>query len=144
VLLHRIVLGIKLQSQGRILFYHRHSYVCLPCQSRKKTEFAKSKIQDAYFFYKNRLKELVHLLQQLSNAEYAKPYISLSSATIGEHTRHVIEMFQCLINNYESGVVNYDERARYSAANGYQLCYCSNFKYSGFTRKGKQKNGVIM
>jgi hypothetical protein len=61
---------------------------------------------------KNRLKELVHLLQQLSNAEYAKPYISLSSATIGEHTRHVIEMFQCLINNYESGVVNYDERAR--------------------------------
>jgi hypothetical protein len=27
----------------------------------------------------------------------------------------------------------------YSAANGYQLYY-SNFKYSGFTRKGKQKN----
>jgi hypothetical protein len=39
-------------------------------------------------------------------------HISLSSATIGEHTRHVIEMFQCLLNNYESGVVNYDERAR--------------------------------
>jgi hypothetical protein len=46
------------------------------------------------------------------------------------------------INNYESGVVNYDEEQRYSAANGYQLCYYSNFKYSGFTRKGKQKNGV--
>jgi hypothetical protein len=30
-------------------------------------------------------------------------------------------MFQCLINNYESGVVNYDERARDIAANGYQL-----------------------
>jgi hypothetical protein len=98
VLLHRIVLGIKLQSQGRILFYHRHSYVCLfyRVKAEKRPNLLKVKIQDAYFFYKNRLKELVHLLQQLSNAEYAKPYISLSSATIGEHTRHVIEMFQCL------------------------------------------------
>ena len=61
---------------------------------------------------KNRLKELVDLLEQLSNAEYAKPYLSLSSATIGEHTRHIVEMFQCLINNYESGIINYDKRAR--------------------------------
>jgi hypothetical protein len=93
-------------------FYHRHSYVSLyRVKAEKRPNLLKVKIQDAYFFYKNRLKELVHLLQQLSNAEYAKPYLSLSSATIGEHTRHVIEMFQCLLNNYESGVVNYDERA---------------------------------
>jgi hypothetical protein len=57
-------------------------------------------------------------MQQLSNAEYAKPYLSLSSATIGEHTRHVIEMFQCLLNNYE--IIMMKERG-YSAANGYQL-----------------------
>jgi hypothetical protein len=72
-------------------------FLCFTVSKQKKRpNLLKVKIQDAYFFYKNRLKELVHLLQQLSNAEYAKPYISLSSATIGEHT-NVIEMFQCLI-----------------------------------------------
>jgi hypothetical protein len=44
-------------------------------KAEKRPNLLKVKIQDAYFFYKNRLKELVHLLQQLSNAEYAKPYL---------------------------------------------------------------------
>jgi hypothetical protein len=57
-------------------FYHRHSYVSLFYRVKeKRPNLLKVKIQDAYFFYKNRLKELVHLLQQLSNAEYAKPYL---------------------------------------------------------------------
>jgi hypothetical protein len=60
----------------------------------------------------NNLNELVDLLKQLSNSEYSKPYPTLSNATIGEHIRHIIEMFQCLGNNYESGVVNYDNRQR--------------------------------
>ena len=58
------------------------------------------------------LDELVNVLNQLSNSEYAKPCFSLSDSTIGEHTRHIIEMFQCLENNYDSGIVNYDERPR--------------------------------
>jgi hypothetical protein len=60
----------------------------------------------------NSLNELVDLLQKLSNSEYAKPCEQLSSASIGEHTRHVIEMFQCLENQYEIGIVNYDKRDR--------------------------------
>lgn len=58
------------------------------------------------------LNELVDLLVQLSDYEYAKPCISLSNSTIGEHTRHIVEMFQCLENNYDSGIVNYDKRSR--------------------------------
>lgn len=58
------------------------------------------------------LDELVHLLAQLSDKEYTERCLQLSNATIGEHTRHVIEMFQCLENNYESGTVNYDKRER--------------------------------
>jgi hypothetical protein len=60
----------------------------------------------------NSLKELIDLLSQMSNAEYSKRYPSLSNSTIGEHTRHIVEMFQCLENNYESGIVNYDKRPR--------------------------------
>ncbi|AWG21326.1 hypothetical protein FFWV33_07180 [Flavobacterium faecale] len=58
------------------------------------------------------LNELIDLLSALSNEEYSGPCATLSNASIGEHTRHIIEMFQCLQNNYESQVVNYDKRAR--------------------------------
>jgi len=60
----------------------------------------------------NSLNELVALLNQLSDNEYTQPCPHLSNATIGEHTRHIIEMFQCLENFYDSGLVNYDKRAR--------------------------------
>ena len=58
------------------------------------------------------LNELVDLLNQLSNDDYISPCKSLSNSTIGEHTRHIIEMFQCLENQYESSIVNYDKRKR--------------------------------
>ncbi|WP_366184986.1 DinB family protein [Flavobacterium ovatum] len=60
----------------------------------------------------NSLNELVHLLDELSNEEYSKSCATLSNSSIGEHTRHIIEMFQCLQNNYDLGVVNYDKRER--------------------------------
>lgn len=58
------------------------------------------------------LNELVSLVSQLSDDDFTSPCKGLSNATIGEHTRHIIEMFQCLENQYESGVVNYDKRNR--------------------------------
>ena len=61
---------------------------------------------------KNALDELSDLLKQLSEENYISPCYSLSNATIGEHTRHIIEMFQCLNIQYESGIVNYDLRKR--------------------------------
>ena len=59
----------------------------------------------------NSLNELSGLLHQLSNSEYSKPCRELN-ATIGEHTRHIIEMFQCLDRFYDSGLVDYDKRER--------------------------------
>lgn len=56
--------------------------------------------------------ELELLLNQLSNDDFTLPCKGLSNSTIGEHTRHIIEMFQCLENQYENGVVNYDKRNR--------------------------------
>jgi hypothetical protein len=58
------------------------------------------------------LNELSVLVSQLSNEDYCFPCHDLSNATIGEHTRHIIEMFQCLENQYETGIVNYDHRKR--------------------------------
>lgn len=58
------------------------------------------------------LNELLDLLSQISDTDYSCPCHQLSNATIGEHTRHIIEMFQCLENQYEYGIVNYDIRKR--------------------------------
>jgi len=58
------------------------------------------------------LDELTVLLNQLSDTEYSKSCKALSNATIGEHTRHILEMFQCLQSDYDSGVLNYDKRQR--------------------------------
>ena len=58
------------------------------------------------------LEELSHLVSKLSNDDYCCPCYDLSNATIGEHTRHIIEMFECLENQYENGVINYDNRKR--------------------------------
>ncbi|MFV8327435.1 DinB family protein [Flavobacterium sp. ZS1P14] len=60
----------------------------------------------------NSLNELIHLLNQLSEAEYSNSCAELSNSSIGEHSRHIIEMFQCLENQYDLGIVNYDKRAR--------------------------------
>jgi hypothetical protein len=60
----------------------------------------------------NNLDELIDLLQQLSNDEYTEPCLHLTNASIGDHTRHIIELFQCLENQYECGIVNYDKRER--------------------------------
>jgi hypothetical protein len=58
------------------------------------------------------LTELSDLLFQLSNDEFTSPCEELSNSTIGEHTRHIIELFQCLLNQYQAGTINYDNRLR--------------------------------
>lgn len=60
----------------------------------------------------NNLQSLIDLLQQLSPDQYNKPCEALSGASIGKHYRHIIEMFSCLLDNYEEGLVSYDHRPR--------------------------------
>jgi hypothetical protein len=58
------------------------------------------------------LLQLAHTLQQLTDEQYTQKSSLLNGSTVGGHTRHVIELFQCLINGYETGVVNYELRKR--------------------------------
>lgn len=48
----------------------------------------------------------------LTPEQYVTPCLHLSSSTVGQHVRHIIEMFQCLETGYETGVVNYENRKR--------------------------------
>jgi len=59
------------------------------------------------------LNSLVNVLKQLPGLNsYNNPCEALSDATIGQHTRHIIELYQCLLAGYPSGKINYDDRKR--------------------------------
>lgn len=60
----------------------------------------------------NTLSELKIVLHQLSFENYTKAIPNLGDSSIGQHNRHIIELFQCLLYGYKSGVVNYDNRER--------------------------------
>jgi hypothetical protein len=51
-------------------------------------------------------------LEQLKPDQYSYRCSNLTGNTIGQHVRHIIEMFQCLEIGYESGEVDYDSRKR--------------------------------
>ncbi|HWK02527.1 MAG TPA: hypothetical protein VNS58_02780 [Puia sp.] len=56
--------------------------------------------------------QLAGSLCQLSPEEYRNPCETLSGHTIGQHVRHIIELFQSLENGYTAGIVNYEQRKR--------------------------------
>jgi len=56
--------------------------------------------------------QLSQTLNELSIDEYRQPSKVLLNATIGQHVRHIIELFQCLEKGYNDGLVNYEKRNR--------------------------------
>ncbi len=65
-----------------------------------------------FYSIKNSLIELKDVLHQLSNEAFVEPIPSLSNATIGQHTRHIIELYQAVLTAYNTGILNYDDRER--------------------------------
>ena len=56
--------------------------------------------------------QLSETLNQLTDEQYTQPSNILMNATIGQHVRHIIELFQCLEKGYGTGLVNYEKRKR--------------------------------
>jgi hypothetical protein len=56
--------------------------------------------------------QLSESLRQLTDSEYKQPSSILFNATIGQHIRHIIELFTCLEQGYDAGIVNYEKRKR--------------------------------
>ncbi len=53
-----------------------------------------------------------YYLEHLDDERYTQPIELLSQASTGQHTRHVIEFFQCLLEQSACGRVDYDARMR--------------------------------
>jgi hypothetical protein len=56
--------------------------------------------------------QLSESIHQLSDEQYKQLSNILFNATIGQHVRHIIELFICLNQGYETGIINYEKRKR--------------------------------
>lgn len=58
------------------------------------------------------IQELIDFLCIVEMEHYTRPSDILNRATIGQHVRHSIEMYQCLLGGYDDGRVDYSKRKR--------------------------------
>ncbi len=58
------------------------------------------------------LEDTLLLLSKLNNNLYNQTIPALFNGTLGKQTRHLIELYQCLLFRKNNAIVNYDERAR--------------------------------
>jgi len=58
------------------------------------------------------LQQLKAFVEGLSDENFRKKSPSLFNSSIGEHVRHILEFYACLIKGVEVGIINYDKRKR--------------------------------
>lgn len=58
------------------------------------------------------LNEFMEVLEELQIESYVQNCTYLGGATVGQHVRHTIELYQCLLDGYSDGEVSYDKRKR--------------------------------
>lgn len=60
----------------------------------------------------NLLLQIHNVIGRLSDEHYCQKLDVLSGASIGQHTRHILEFFNELGKGYAVGIVDYDQRVR--------------------------------
>jgi hypothetical protein len=60
----------------------------------------------------NILEDVKLYLLQLDDQRYKQRLEVFSGSSVGMHTRHIIEFYQCLIHHGTSRIINYDKRER--------------------------------
>ena len=56
------------------------------------------------------LSQLYEFSSALGQERFTQSIPELSGSAIGQHTRHVLDFFDCLLEGYKTGIVNYDKR----------------------------------
>lgn len=61
---------------------------------------------------KQQLNALSDLISELNDEQYSQKIAHLGNASIGGHTRHIIELLLCAIDGFSTGTVDYINRKR--------------------------------
>ena len=59
---------------------------------------------------KDIFEQLESVLNHITEEDFTKKVATLNHSTIGQHIRHTLEFFTCLVHNHSRGTVNYDKR----------------------------------
>jgi len=59
---------------------------------------------------KSLLEQLKDIIHQLKPGDFSQPVDVLSQSTLGQHIRHTLEFFICLMDARNEGRINYDRR----------------------------------
>jgi hypothetical protein len=83
--------------------------------------------------------QLTASLKLLDDKQYSHQGIILSGASIGQHVRHIIEMFICLEEGYVNGILNYENRRRDRKLETQKDCAIALLKeiYEGLQKENK-------
>jgi hypothetical protein len=92
---------------------------------------------------KNVFVQLSTTLELLTDAQYVYAGKILSNATIGQHVRHIIEMFICLEEGYTNGKVNYENRKRDSRIET-QKDFAISLLHSVYEGLNKENKNIIL
>lgn len=60
----------------------------------------------------NQLQALAGMVGALTDDQYVRPTRHLGGASIGGHTRHIVEILQCTVQGYALGRIDYHNRIR--------------------------------
>lgn len=60
----------------------------------------------------NSLSQLEDLINQFNRSDYLQNLSILNENSVGKHVRHILDLFECLIESNETGILNYDQRKR--------------------------------
>lgn len=60
----------------------------------------------------HQLEVMQEMLHDLEDGFYTSPIHHLAGASIGAHTRHIIEMMDCALKGFETGIIDYINRER--------------------------------
>ncbi len=61
---------------------------------------------------KENLMDIKRLLEAIAIEDYSKSLPLLSGSSLGQHVRHILELYSSVISGLEYGIVNYDNRKR--------------------------------
>lgn len=61
---------------------------------------------------KELLQQILALLEKMDASSYGEALPLLSGATIGQHFRHIINFYECILTGLEEGNINYSNRDR--------------------------------
>ena len=105
------------------------------------------------------LKRFGAFLSKIDDPQFSREIINLGGSSIGQHTRHILEFYDGLLQGYACGCINYDMRKRAmilethtSAAREIIVQLCSDLSQmqdkslllqGGFSHEESEKNSAI-